>query len=319
MGTFLELSLEPGELFLLARVCQFLAREGKGSKRVSYLDLVIVQSAVDERFGGAVDFTVWDVENVGDTLSKTEDEGAAFGGGLHDLEVVDSCQLNAKEEVESIRVIADVEEDLWDLRILEDGLKGNVWDLDANGGECGSAEGVNINEVNFPRLLPLLVSLLLLSHLLTRIIHLRPLRSKLIHTLESTLWPDTTPSLFWPSVFLSTCILIDWISGWELALDADLEDGNATVTRKLCAFQVEEEGWKGLPARRDGGEGWWVGGQVEDVDEVRDLKWGGEEGTVDFGAAWSQELALREGLWDVEWPCCEVLVEQSEKGEMGGE
>ena len=57
---------------------------------------------------------------------------------------------------------------------------------------------------------------------------------------------------------------------------------------------------------------------MEDVDEVRDLEGGGEEWAVDFGAAWSEKLALREGLWDVEWPCCEVLVAQSKKGEMGG-
>ena len=44
------------------------------------------------------------------------------------------------------------------------------------------------------------------------------------------------------------------------------------------------------------------------------LEGGSEEWAVDFGAAWSEELAVLESLWDVEWPGCEVLVELLRKG-----
>ena len=104
-------------------------------KGVAYLDFVVVQSAFDERLGGAVDFTVWDVENVGDTLPETENKGTVVGGGLHDLQIMDTSQLDVIKEEEGVRVVTDVEEDLWNCRVLQDRLKGDVWVFDANGGK----------------------------------------------------------------------------------------------------------------------------------------------------------------------------------------
>ena len=125
---------------------------------------------------------------------------------------------------------------------------------------------MHVNEVNLPRLHPHLLLLLPLPLLLTRVTHLRPLRRKLILTIERTHWPDTPRTLFRPSIFVSTGILIDWISSWQPPLHADLEDGNGAVTTEVCAFQVEEEGWERFTVWGDGREGQWVGGGVEDVD-----------------------------------------------------
>lgn len=85
------------------------------------------------------------------------------------------------------------------------------------------------------------------------------------------------------------------------------------MTREVSALQVEEERWEGFTAGGDGREGEWAGGRVEDVDEVRDLEGGGQEWAVDI-AAWAEELAVLQSLWDVEWPSCEALAEQSKKG-----
>lgn len=86
-------------IFLSRRSPSLLQDTGRVQKEVDYLDLSVVQSAGNERLGEAVNFTVWDVENVGDTFSKTEDERPAVGGGLHDLEVVDTLQLDVVKEV----------------------------------------------------------------------------------------------------------------------------------------------------------------------------------------------------------------------------
>ena len=75
------------------------------------------------------------------------------------------------------------------------------------------------------------------------------------------------------------------------------------MTREVCALQVEEERWEEVTAGGDGREGGWVGGRVEDIDEVSDLEGGGQEWAVDI-AAWAEEHAVLESLRDIEWPSC---------------
>ena len=135
MGTFLELSLEPEELFSAPESVSFSQERGGVEKGIDYLDLVVVQSAVDERLGGAVNLTVWDVKQGRHTFSESHNERAAVCGGVHDLEVVNSLQLDVVKEVDGVRVVTHVEEGLWNGHILEDRLEGDVWVLDANGGE----------------------------------------------------------------------------------------------------------------------------------------------------------------------------------------